>query len=139
MRYVLLAALMGLLVFCEPARARPQVGEVAPDFTIRLLDGSKRKLADYRGKVLVINYWATWCGPCKAEMPMMDEFRRIYSKYGFEILGVLTRDRISKRKLRPLAGAISYPLATWRSGRYGLVKDSLPTTYVIGRKGKVRS
>ena len=138
MRYILFAVAALLLAGAVPAQAKVEEGDVAPDFAVRLFDGSTKRLADYKGKVLVINYWATWCAPCKAEMPMMDAFHGLYTKHGFEILGVLTQDRISKKRLRPLAEKMSYQLATWKSGKYGPVKNSLPTPYVIDRKGKVR-
>ncbi|MXP45010.1 TlpA family protein disulfide reductase [Allopontixanthobacter sediminis] len=115
-----------------------EVGQQAPDFTVRMFDGSKKTLADYGGKVLVINYWATWCGPCKAEMPMMSAFHRRHKDEGFEIIGVVTKDSVSKFKLKPLTAALSYPLASSLKGKYGLIRDAGSTTYIIDRKGRIR-
>lgn len=60
----------------------------APAFTLSGLDGSKVSLSDFKGKPLVVNFWATWCGPCKVEMPWFEEFRKKYATQGFEVLGV---------------------------------------------------
>ena len=113
-------------------------GQVAPQFSIKMFDGTKTSLADYRGKVLVINYWATWCGPCKAEMPMMSWYHRKYRDRGFEIVGVVTEDSVPKFQLRAVVAALSYPLASKLSGKYGIINNSVPTSYVIDRAGRIR-
>ncbi len=113
------------------------VGKPAPPFVLKMFDKSERKLADYAGKVVVINYWATWCAPCKAEMPMMSGYHRKHRWRGFEIIGVITKDSVAPSKLAKLAAALSYPLATNLKGKYGIL-DGVPTNYVIDRKGIVR-
>ncbi len=120
------------------ARAnKSMVGQPAPPFVLKMFDKSERKLADYAGKVLVINYWATWCGPCKAEMPMMSGYHRKNRWRGFEIVGVITKDSVAPSKLTKLAAALSYPLATDLKGKYGIL-GAVPTNYVIDKKGIVR-
>ena len=114
------------------------VGNYAPPFEIKLFDHSKRTLADYRGKVLVINYWATWCGPCKAEMPMMSNYHHHNQTRGFEIVGVITKDSAPAYQLKKLAAVLSYPLALDLKGNYGIIGNAVPTNYVIDRKGVVR-
>ncbi len=113
------------------------VGKPAPPFVLKMFDRSKRKLSDYAGKVVVINYWATWCTPCKAEMPMMSGYHRKNRWRGFEIVGVITKDSVAPSKLTKLAAVLSYPLATNLAGKYGIL-DGVPTNYVIDRKGIVR-
>lgn len=125
------------LALATPALAQPEEGDLAPDFTVKLFDGSKKTLEDYRGQVVVINYWATWCGPCKAEMPMMDAFHRKHKQRGFEILGVVTKDSVPKYKLKAVEKALSYPLASSLKGKYGLISDGVPTSYIIDRKGRI--
>ena len=120
------------------AAATPTVGQVAPPFSIKLFDGTKTTLADYRGKVLVINYWATWCGPCKSEMPMMSAFHRKNHDRGFEIVGVVTEDSVPKSQLARVVAALSYPLASKLTGKYGTINNSVPTSYVIDRAGRIR-
>src|SRR5947209_4038186 len=64
----------------------------APDFTLKDANGSQVKLSDYRGKVVLLNFWATWCGPCKIEIPWFIDFQQQYKDKGFEVLGVAMDD-----------------------------------------------
>jgi cytochrome c biogenesis protein CcmG, thiol:disulfide interchange protein DsbE len=120
------------------AFASPKVGEVAPPYQIKIFDKSVVTPTEMAGKVVVINYWATWCGPCKAEMPMMDAYHRRHKKLGFEIFGVVTKDSVPLSRMKKLAEALSYPLASDLKGKYGIIKESVPTSYIIDRKGIVR-
>ena len=131
-------AVCGALIAASAGAATPTAGQVAPPFTIKLFDGSKTTLADYRGKVLVINYWATWCGPCKSEMPMMSAFHRKHRDRGFEIVGVVTEDSVPKAQLTRVIAALSYPLASKLTGKYGIINNGVPTSYVIDRAGRIR-
>jgi thiol-disulfide isomerase/thioredoxin len=124
----------------SPAEAGPvaKVGKPAPPATITLFDRSKVSLADLRGKVVVINHWATWCGPCKAEMPMMSAVHARYKGSGFEIFGVTTQDSLPAFKLKKLADVLSYRLSRGLSGGGYPLLGGLPTSYVIDRAGIVR-
>jgi cytochrome c biogenesis protein CcmG, thiol:disulfide interchange protein DsbE len=129
------------LVVCTVAEisvAAPKVGAVAPPFTIKLFDKSLVSSVDTAGKVVVINYWATWCGPCKAEMPMMDLYHRRHKAIGFEIFGIVTKDSVPVYKLAKLAAVMSYPLASDLKGKYGVINSAVPTSYIIDRKGIIR-
>jgi thiol-disulfide isomerase/thioredoxin len=64
------------------------IGKVAPAFTLATLDGKKVSLSDYKGRPVLVNFWGTWCAPCKVEMPWFEEFRKQYAAQGFEILGL---------------------------------------------------
>src|SRR5437773_12576066 len=68
----------------------PRVGHLAPDFVLQTLDGREIRLSDYRGHVVFLNFWATWCGPCKIEMPAMERLYREYRRQGLTILAVST-------------------------------------------------
>lgn len=118
--------------------AKAKVGKPAPAFDLVTYDKQKVKLADLKGKVVVINHWATWCGPCKAEMPMMSAFHRRYRAAGFEIFGVTTEDSVPEAKLKAVAAALSYPLVRRFNGAGYPVLDGVPTTYIIDRAGTVR-
>jgi peroxiredoxin len=117
-------------------------GKKAPNFTLRGADGKKISLSDYKGKAVLINFWATWCAPCKVEMPWFVSLHKQYAGEGFEILGVseddanVTRAQILKFGRQE---GIDYPLLMGDdavSHKYGGV-EFLPTSYFVGRDGKV--
>jgi cytochrome c biogenesis protein CcmG/thiol:disulfide interchange protein DsbE len=135
------AAALAALAFAAPAATAgaAKVGQPAPAFTIRTYAKEKVTLADLRGKVVVINHWATWCGPCKAEMPMMDLFHRRHKQEGFEIFAVATENSVPPKMLKELASVLSFPLAlSLRGSGYGPIGNAVPTSYVIDRSGVVR-
>ncbi len=119
-------------------KSAPKVGAAAPEFTLTTLSKRKVRLSDLRGKVVIINYWATWCAPCKAEMPMMHEYFRANQARGLEMFGVTTEDSVRPFQLKKLSAALSYPLAAKISGGYGAIGNAVPSTYIIDRKGVVR-
>jgi peroxiredoxin len=112
----------------------------APDFSLKDANGATVKLSDYRGKVLLLNFWATWCGPCKIEIPWFMTFEQQYKNQGFEVLGVAMDDDgwaavkpyVADRKFnyRVVLGNDSVAAA------YGGV-DALPTTFVINQEGRI--
>lgn len=118
--------------------AAPKVGVAAPDFTLTTLDKRKVRLSELRGKVVIVNYWATWCAPCKAEMPMMHRYFQANQARGLEMFGVTTQDSVPAYQLEKLASVLSYPLAARISGGYGAIGNAVPSTYIIDRKGVVR-
>lgn len=120
------------------ALAKAVVGQPAPDFKIKLLDGSKVSLAELRGKVVIINLWATWCGPCKVEMPGLDLMQVNGGKHRLQIIGVLVRDPTRAAGLRKLAKVLHYPLSMWINPVYKPIDGAVPTNYIIDRKGILR-
>lgn len=118
--------------------ARPKVGEPAPDFKVTTFDGAKLTLADFRGDVVVINIWATWCGPCKAELPLLDSYYAVMSKHGLKVVAITTEDSVPNNYLKPLQKVLSLPLARSFHGAYRAINDAVPSNYVIDRRGIVR-
>jgi peroxiredoxin len=119
--------------------AAATVGRPAPKFTVTTFAKQKVTLDDVRGKVVVLNYWATWCGPCKSEMPMMDAFHRRFKDRGFEIYAITTEGSVPQFRLGKLQSVLSFPLASKLSGgKYGTIDGAVPTSYVIDRKGVLR-
>ena len=123
------------------AMETPSEGRLAPDFTLTSTDGKAIKLSDYRGKVVVVDFWATWCPPCKAEIP---DFIRLYSQYknsGFQMLGISV-DQGGLNDVIPFMKqyGINYPimLATDEVvAAYGGIRG-IPTTFVIDKHGYIR-
>jgi peroxiredoxin len=115
-------------------------GQVAPAFTLTSVDGQKVSLADYKGKAVLVNFWAVWCAPCKIEMPWFAEFRQKYAAQGFEVLGIATDDPSKDEMLKVIAKAgVNYPILSADSkvgDAFGGV-DYLPESFYIGRDGKV--
>ena len=148
---VLAIAILGMLTFGKwvdrQRQKRPAtslVGDVrgaqAPDFELVSLDGRRVKLSDYRGKAVVLNFWATWCAPCKVEMPWFVDLQNQYGSDGLTILGVAMDDS-EPRKIAQFASemGVNYPvlLGTNKiSEAYGDV-EYLPTTFYINRQGKI--
>jgi peroxiredoxin len=115
-------------------------GVQAPDFTLISLDGTKVKLSDYRGKAVLLNFWATWCSPCKVEMPWFEDLQKQYARDGLVVLGVAMDDS-GPAKIAQFASevGVNYPvlLGTDKiSDDYGNVQY-LPTTFYIGRDGLI--
>jgi thiol-disulfide isomerase/thioredoxin len=138
LRVVAVAAAFAALPASPAVAAAAKVGKPAPPTIITLFDKSKVKLADFRGKVVVINHWATWCGPCKSEMPMMSAFHARFKGAGLVIFGVTTEDSVPAFKLKKLSEVLSYPLSRGLSGSGFPILNGLPTSYVIDRSGIVR-
>jgi cytochrome c biogenesis protein CcmG, thiol:disulfide interchange protein DsbE len=113
------------------------VGSPAPDFHATTFDGRKISLADYHGQVLVINFWATWCGPCRRELPLLDGYYRVQKHAGLEVIAVATEDSVSPSQLKPLAAAAAIPFIRRLSGPYKIL-NGVPTNIVIDRNGIVR-
>jgi thiol-disulfide isomerase/thioredoxin len=115
-------------------------GQVAPDFELQSLEGKNVKLSDFRGKAVLLNFWATWCGPCKIEMPWFVELQKEYGPKGFQIVGV-AMDDASTEDIAKFAKemGVNYPVLIGKESvgqSYGGV-GVLPTTYFIDRDGKL--
>jgi thiol-disulfide isomerase/thioredoxin len=131
---------VAMLLACSTMAAQADdviVGKPAPDFHATTFDGRKISLADYQGRVLIINFWATWCGPCRRELPLLDRYYQLQQHAGLEVIAVATEDSVSPSQLKPLAALVSIPFIRRMNGPYRVLKG-VPTNIVIDRRGIVR-
>ena len=135
-----------LFVELTPAKAPPPppelMGAAAPDFALPDLAGEQRTLADWSGKVVVLNFWATWCAPCREEMPMLVEIGDEYRGKGVEVVGVAVddRDKIAEfvDEFRVNFPIVYGELAALKlSQTYGNRIGALPYTAIIDRQGRI--
>ena len=134
-----LAALSLLLPLCSQAETKKPL-KPAPEFSLKDSSGKMFKLSDYKGKVVLLNFWATWCRPCKLEMPWFAEFEKNYKDKGFAVIGVAMDDEgwdVVKPFL--LNNKVTYRIAVGDEAlatKYGGV-EAMPTSFVIDRQGRI--
>ena len=123
------------------APSRIQLGAPAPDFQLWNLDNQPMTLTGHKGQVVMINFWATWCGPCKVEMPAMEQLYREFHTQGFEILAVST-DAQGPAVTKPFQEALglSFPILHDSDFRVGVLYGArtLPMTFLVDRSGTIR-
>ena len=121
----------------------PREGFLAPDFTLDTLDGTKVTLSDLRGKIVVINLWATWCTPCRAEMPALENAYEQYEDSGVVILGLNVTNQDSEKDIPPFVKefGLTFPILLDRDGSVSALYQlrGLPTTYFVNREGIIRT
>ena len=115
-------------------------GQLAPDFSLTALDGKTVKLSDFRGKAVLLNFWATWCEPCKIEMPWFVDLQKKYGPQGLQVVGV-AMDDASPKDIAEFAQkmSVNYPVLVGKESvgdQYGGI-PYLPSTFYISRDGKV--
>lgn len=113
----------------------------APNLTLQDLTGREQSLSEYRGSVVIVNLWATWCPPCQAEMPILESFFRQHRNAGLTVIGVEDGDPKLQVAAFVAAHGLTFPI--WLDPSYQATDDAfktsnLPTSYVIDRGGKVR-
>ncbi|MGD8908211.1 MAG: TlpA disulfide reductase family protein [Chromatiales bacterium] len=127
------------LLFINPLPAASLSG-AAPDFTLKSRSGENVKLSELRGQVVMVNFWASWCGPCRQEMPLLDQLYRRYQPMGFTLLGVnVEEDSAAADKVLseiPVSFPILYDSKNQVSERYQV--SAMPSTVMIDRDGNVR-
>ena len=120
----------------------PQKGFLAPDFTLETLDGETVTLSDLRGQVVIVNLWATWCGPCRLEMPAFKKAHEEYKDRGLVILAVNSTSQDSPDAVKAFVAEFELPFTILMdydgtvARQYKL--SALPTTFFIGRDGVIR-
>jgi thiol-disulfide isomerase/thioredoxin len=117
------------------------IGDSAPPLAVQELNGQEFNLASERGKVVIVNFWATWCQPCRQEMPALDAFYKRYHNEGLEMIGISADSRHDRSDVETMAQSLSYPAAMLNDATNNGFgdPDDLPTTWVISRDGVVRA
>ena len=129
-----------LILFSVSATAQVKEGDNAPNFTLKNLDGKEISLNQFRGKHVLINFWATWCGPCKIEMPSLEALYERFKDRNFVLLAI-SNDMFGANIVKPFVKAhnINFPVLLDQrlkvSNAFGVV--SLPTTFMIDPQGKI--
>ena len=134
------AAAFALAALPLAASATPAPNAVAPDFTLRGADGRNVRLDELRGQVVLVNFWATWCGPCREEMPRLNTLYEKYRKSGFVLLGVNVDDDPRTALATAAKLNISFPVLLDTDKKVSRLYDlnTMPSTLVIDRDGKLR-
>jgi len=134
----LLFVVVTMLFITQTATATPS--GPAPDFTLKSRSGENIKLSELRGQVVMINFWASWCGPCRQEMPLLDQLYQRYRPMGFTLLGVNVEEDSSAAdkvlKEIPVSFPVLYDNKNQVSENYQV--RAMPSTVLIDRDGKVR-
>lgn len=131
---------MSLICLFAMSAWAEDVNRPANDFTLPSNTGSNIRLSELKGQVVLVNFWASWCGPCKQEMPLLDEIHRQYEGLGFTVLGVnVEKDkRAADRTLKqiPVSFPVLYDSENKVSQMYEV--NAMPSSVIVGRDGNVR-
>lgn len=115
-------------------------GQTAPDFVLKSATGENLRLSEYRGDVVMINFWATWCGPCRQEMPLLDELYGRYQRVGFNLLGINIDDDSRRAMAMVNELGISFPVLFDEDKKVSKLYEveTMPLTILLDREGTVR-
>ena len=122
-----------------PSLADP-IGQPAPDFTLAARDGATVSLSDLKGQVVLINFWATWCGPCRKEMPLLEQLHQRYERLGFTLLGVNVEENSGDAEHFLKETPVTFPILWDPENRVSQMYDvsAMPSTVLVDRQGNVR-
>lgn len=131
--------LLGVFLLSGAAIGGELSGE-APDFTLPSLEGGNVKLSEQRGDVVMVNFWASWCGPCRQEMPLLDDLYAEYKDYGFVLLGVNVDEDSEKAKDLLKQVKVTFPVLLDPESKVSALYDidAMPSTVLIDRDGNQR-
>src|ERR1700690_3145526 len=130
---------MAAIVIASAAFAADASGP-APAFSLSALDGSQATLAQYKGQVVMVNFWATWCGPCQQEMPLLDQMYKKYKPAGFTLIGVNVDKEAPPVKELLARKPVSFPVMLDPANQVSKPShvDEMPSSVIIDRKGEIR-
>ncbi len=133
-------SIMALVLSAVFAASQVQAEQQAPDFTLKSKDSGNIRLSEQRGNIVLVNFWASWCGPCRDELPEMEALYQEYQDMGFEILAVNVDDDESKADVLLSDIEVSFPVLFDSAGDVSKLYDvnAMPTTVMIDRDGNQR-
>ncbi len=134
-----IAAIAAALIVAVPALATAPSGP-APPFSLTSKAGTQVNLAQYKGQVVMINFWASWCGPCRQEMPLLEDIYKRYNKLGFTLLGVNVEPDSKAADDWLKQTPVSFPILYDKDSKVSQMYDvsGMPSTVIIDRKGNLR-
>src|SRR5215469_3369658 len=135
-----LAAIIAAAALALPALAADPTGGPAPQFTLGARGGSNVSLAQYKGQVVMLNFWASWCGPCRQEMPLLESIFKKYNRLGFTLIGVNVEPDSNAANEWLKQTPVSFPILYDKESKVSKAYDvaTMPSTVIIDRSGKVR-
>ena len=139
-RFIQFVVLFPWLLVASAITAATADRTPAPDFTLKSASGENIKLSELRGQVVMINFWASWCGPCRQEMPLLDELHERYSPMGFTLLGVNVEEDSSKAQTLLKDVPVNFPILFDQENTVSKQYDviAMPSTVVVDRDGNIR-
>jgi peroxiredoxin len=135
-----IAAIIAAAALALPALAADPTGAPAPQFTLGAKSGQNVSLAQYKGQVVMLNFWASWCGPCRQEMPLLESIYKKYNRLGFTMIGVNVEPDSNAANEWLKQTPVSFPILYDKESRVSKMYDvaGMPSTVIIDRAGKVR-
>ena len=132
--------LVAASILLVQSAAADELSGVAPDFDLAAMDGGRVALSDLKGKVVMVNFWATWCGPCREEMPHLEALYQRYSSLGFDLLGVNVEEDSSGADEFLAETPVSFPILFDPESEVSSLYDvvAMPSTVMIDREGNMR-
>jgi cytochrome c biogenesis protein CcmG, thiol:disulfide interchange protein DsbE len=136
----LLLGFFAAVLGCGFAHGEPAIDKPAPALVVNTLDGQVFDLGKMRGDVVLVNYWATWCAPCRKDMPKLDAFYRLHHQQNLAMIGISVDRPRDLEKVRKVVASLAYPVAMLKSvtaDGFG-EPEGVPITWIIDADGKVR-
>lgn len=133
-------SLLLLLSFSSSVFAAKQISGPAPDFTLKTLSGKNVKLSEMRGTVILLNFWASWCAPCRLEMPLLSDLHNKYKDLGFAVLGVNVEEDTNMARRYIADRPVDFPILLDNTNKVSKLYKviAMPTTVLIDRDGNMR-
>jgi peroxiredoxin len=133
-------ALLVLIAFSTVAYSAQEMNQPAPDFTLKSLSGKNLKLSEYRGNVVLLNFWASWCGPCREEMPLLNYLHNRYEAVGFVVLGVNVEEQSEMARSYIVDRPVDFPILLDNTNEVSKLYKviAMPSTVLIDRNGNMR-